>query len=107
MPRRIPDYPDAYAGWNLVSSYGSIISVIAAALFVYVLIKSFSDGSIDENNNNWDLQSYNTSEKIIKSNSPSGNSIEFALSTPLALHAFDVIPLLTIISRKAIKLIIS
>ena len=37
MPRRIGDYPDAFAGWNLVSSYGSIISVIAIILFLHIV----------------------------------------------------------------------
>ena len=96
MPRRIPDYPDSFAGWNLVSSYGSIISVIASALFVYILIKSFSDGSREENNNNWRLPQYNTSDKIFINNSPSGESIDFVLTTPIELHAFNVIPLMTI-----------
>jgi len=29
MPRRIPDYPDAFEYWNSVSSFGSILSVYA------------------------------------------------------------------------------
>jgi len=37
MPRRIPDYPDAYVTWNSVASFGSIISVVAAIVFFYML----------------------------------------------------------------------
>lgn len=37
MPRRISDYPDAFAGWNLISSLGSGISVLATWLFLYLL----------------------------------------------------------------------
>jgi len=33
MPRRIPDYPTAFAGWNLISSYGSFITFISALYF--------------------------------------------------------------------------
>jgi len=42
MPRRIPDYPDAYAGWNAVSSFGSTMSGISAILFFYLLYRTFT-----------------------------------------------------------------
>lgn len=35
MPRRIPDYPDAYAYWNGIASFGSLISIVSAAIFFY------------------------------------------------------------------------
>lgn len=37
MPRRIPDYPDAYAGWNAVASFGSFISIVGVIVFFYVI----------------------------------------------------------------------
>ena len=37
MPRRIPDFPDFYAGWNQVASIGSTISVIASFIFFYTV----------------------------------------------------------------------
>ena len=42
MPRRVPDYPDAYAGWNLISSYGSTISMISALIFFVGLFYSLT-----------------------------------------------------------------
>ena len=41
MPRRIPDYPDAFAPFNELSSIGSIISVIATAIFVINVFNLF------------------------------------------------------------------
>jgi heme/copper-type cytochrome/quinol oxidase subunit 1 len=37
MPRRIPDYPDAYAGWNFIASFGSYISVISVIVFIFTV----------------------------------------------------------------------
>jgi len=37
MPRRVPDYPDAFAGWNAVASFGSYISMASALLFFYIV----------------------------------------------------------------------
>ena len=37
MPRRIPDYPDAFLGWNQVASVGSIITVIGLFYFLFLL----------------------------------------------------------------------
>jgi cytochrome c oxidase subunit 1 len=51
MPRRIPDYPDAFAHWNAISSFGSIISVLATVLFGYIIYDIFANGERARSNN--------------------------------------------------------
>jgi cytochrome c oxidase subunit 1 len=41
MPRRILDYPGAYAGFNLIAPYGSFISVFSSLLFFYIIYNTF------------------------------------------------------------------
>jgi len=45
MPRRIPDYPDAYAGWNAIASYGSYISAFSAVFFFYIVYSTLTQTS--------------------------------------------------------------
>lgn len=40
-PRKYLDYPDIYSVWNIFASYGSIISIFALFLFIFVLLESF------------------------------------------------------------------
>jgi cytochrome c oxidase subunit 1 len=44
MPRRIPDYPDAFDGWNLMASYGSYLSAVSAVFFFYVVYHTLVHG---------------------------------------------------------------
>jgi heme/copper-type cytochrome/quinol oxidase subunit 1 len=37
MPRRIPDYPDAFAGWNSIASFGSYVSLCSVVVFLVVV----------------------------------------------------------------------
>ena len=50
MPRRIPDYPDSYAGWNGLASFGSILSSIASLFFFVVVYVTLTKGSVEEAN---------------------------------------------------------
>lgn len=42
MPRRIPDYPEAFAGWNSVITLGTIFTVISLIMFIMVLVRTFT-----------------------------------------------------------------
>ena len=92
MPRRIPDYPDAFSGWNAVSSFGSIVSVIATILFGYIIYETFSNDRISPNNP-WETIPYFTSEKEYLGNSNSVNTIEWTLASPIPFHAFKMLPI--------------
>ncbi len=91
MPRRIPDYPDAFAGWNAVSSFGSIISVVASILFAYIIYDIFVNGK-EVNNNPWAVPSYFTSTVLFDSETQTANTLEWALPSPIPFHAFNMLP---------------
>ena len=50
MPRRIPDYPDCYAGWNGLASFGSILSSVASLLFFFIVYITLTRGSVEGSN---------------------------------------------------------
>lgn len=44
IPRRYSDYPDVFMAWNVVSSVGSIVSVVGLLFFMVILWEGFSAG---------------------------------------------------------------
>ncbi|XXM93542.1 cbb3-type cytochrome c oxidase subunit I [Candidatus Hodgkinia cicadicola] len=40
MPRRCVDYPEAFSGWNKVSSYGAYLSLASVVLFFYIIAEA-------------------------------------------------------------------
>jgi cytochrome c oxidase subunit 1 len=91
MPRRIPDYPDAFAGWNAISSFGSLISVMATVLFCYIIFDIFANGKV-VNNNPWAVPSFFTNTPVFNSETHSANTLEWALETPIPFHAYNMLP---------------
>jgi cytochrome c oxidase subunit 1 len=76
MPRRIADYPDAFAGWNYVSSLGSYVSFLGMLVFFAGVVHAFIRKERAANNP-W---------------GPGATTLEWTLSSPPPFHQFNVLP---------------
>jgi cytochrome c oxidase subunit 1 len=77
MPRRIPDYPDAFAGWNLVSSWGAYIAFAASLMFIGMAIWVLYNGRKVTEANPWGLPA---------------DTLEWTVPTPAPHHTFEELP---------------
>jgi cytochrome c oxidase subunit 1 len=77
MPRRIVDYPDAFAFWNHVSSVGSYITAAATIIFVLSMLYAYFVARVRAANNPW---------------GPGATTLEWTLSSPPAFHSYDKLP---------------
>ena len=76
MPRRIPDYPDAFAGWNLVASIGAFISYAGTIWFVFVVLYTIFAGK-KVGANYW---------------GEGATTLEWTVSSPPPFHSYDELP---------------
>ncbi|WP_460449233.1 cytochrome c oxidase subunit I [Alsobacter sp. SYSU BS001988] len=79
MPRHYVDYPDAFAGWNRISSFGSYIFALGLLVFFYGVYTAFS-------------------RKELAGENPWGagaTTLEWTLSSPPPFHQFETLPRIT------------
>ncbi|HVZ14679.1 MAG TPA: cytochrome c oxidase subunit I [Bauldia sp.] len=76
MPRRYVDYPDAFAGWNFISSMGSYISGVGVLVFLYLLFDTF------------------TKKRPAAANpwGPGATTLEWMLPSPPPFHQWETLP---------------
>nr|YP_010620030.1 cytochrome c oxidase subunit 1 [Symphyocladia marchantioides]WAX04043.1 cytochrome c oxidase subunit 1 [Symphyocladia marchantioides] len=82
MPRRIPDYPDAYFSWNIIASYGSYIALLSTLFFFYLVFEAISSKNVCFN------EPWNVAE------TKGSSSLEWVVSSPPAYHTFEETPLI-------------
>nr|QWB85743.1 cytochrome c oxidase subunit I [Acanthocinus griseus] len=77
MPRRYSDYPDAFTLWNIISSIGSLISLVSVMLLLFIFWESF------------------TSQRKSISTLSMTTSIEWLQNLPPYEHSYSELPILT------------
>ncbi|BBB12291.1 cytochrome c oxidase subunit I [Sphingopyxis sp. FD7] len=76
MPRRYPDYPDAYAFWHLISSWGYVIMGVGVLIFFANILWSLVAGK-KAADNPW---------------GEGATTLEWTLSSPPPFHQFNELP---------------
>jgi cytochrome c oxidase subunit 1 len=76
MPRRYADYPDAFAGWNYISSIGSYITALGTVVFFVGLFLAFA-----------------RKQRAVENPWGAGaTTLEWTLPSPPAFHAYETLP---------------
>jgi cytochrome c oxidase subunit 1 len=70
IPRRYVDYPDTFFSWNILSSFGSLLSIVAS-LYVFFIL--------------WEAL---ISQRQISSNIRTNTLIEWKANLPPASHSY-------------------
>lgn len=84
MPRRYLDYPDAFLGWNVMSSYGSYLSALSFVYFFYIVYLTLAYGPKCRNN------PWSSDDK-----QDVRGGLEWVLPSPPAFHTFgDQLPVI-------------
>ena len=94
MPRRISDYADAFAGWNFISSFGSIISVVATWLFLWIVYLQLLEGKATSRYPWLTPQFYSDLLQTLLNRN--NISLEWALNSPPKPHTYVSLPLQSI-----------
>jgi len=76
MPRRYADYPDAFAGWNYVSSIGAFIAGAGVLVFLAMLAEAFI-AKRRAGDNPWGI---------------GATTLEWTVSSPPPFHTFNDLP---------------
>jgi cytochrome c oxidase subunit 1 len=76
MPRRYPDYPEAYAYWNEIASYGYVIMAAGLVFFFLNMLFAFLGGR-KAADNPW---------------GEGATTLEWTLSSPPPFHQFETLP---------------
>lgn len=95
MPRRIPQYPDAFIGWNLVSSWGSILSIVAVLVGLYSVNIQLTNGLNEE-------EELHVTPDFVESNytrAERNSDLELILPRPIEYHTYSELPILMATSK--------
>ena len=78
MPRRIPDYPDAFMPWNMIATIGAIVTLTSTFFFVGIVFYTLARGK-KVGDNPWGV---------------GATTLEWTLPSPAPFHCFETQPVI-------------
>jgi cytochrome c oxidase subunit 1 len=77
MPRHYADYPEGYAFWNRISSYGSYITTAGLIVFLFAMFYAYFIRKEKAADNPWGI---------------GATTLEWTLPSPPAFHSYETLP---------------